>query len=825
MISLFTKIYLSVRRIGLKKSLDILANTIERDIRDRSYPVHPGGSLTYLPPGKFIDLNAQPSGAILRFENAVLELTMLAEELARCSWSPASGAGDWLPPYAIAKNDWGEVPVRIQEIPDSLIVSSSRLTISIKHDGSIQFMDSGGRLIRAELPPYQTMPRIGRKGNTLTEWIHLAALPDEAAIYGLGERACELNLAGHAGFRMWNRDPEGLYGPGDDPLYLCIPVYMVLHAQVSYVIFYENSYPAVFSFGNSDPDIERLSPPGRTASARFEGGPLRYYVSAGSPPESLGRYLELTGRPPLPPRWSLGYHHSRWGYRRQEEVRAVADGFNRHQLPLSALHLDIDHMDSFKVFTADRERFPDLGGLVHYLKSLGIQTVLIVDPGVKIDPAFALFREGKERDHFCKTPQGSIQTGIVWPGWAAFPDFTKPAARRWWGEKYADLLELGVSGFWHDMNEPASFAAWGDLTLPKATRHDLEGSGGDHLQSHNLYGLLMNKAGYEGIIKSAPGLRPWMLTRSGWAGIGRYAWTWTADAGSSWDCLRQVIPSVLGLSLSGVLYAGADIGGFSGSPDPELYLRWFQLSTFLPFFRTHSSIESPSREPWTFDDATLVAIREHIQLRYRMMPYLYTLAWKASKAGEPLIRPCFWADPDDPDLRPVDDAFLLGDNLLVAPVLKPGARSRSVRLPRGQWFDYWGSAAYEGPGTICVPAIPERIPVFARGGGILPFEDARSLELNLYPHPSEESLYLLYSDAGDGYGPSRTDTIRMQIEGDALHMGWESQGEYPFPYASLTVHTPYLEVFECFIDGIEAPVKHRKISTDLFKKLRFRFKR
>jgi alpha-glucosidase len=252
----------------------------------------------------------------------------------------------------------------------------------------------------------------------------------------------------------------------------------------------------------------------------------------------------------------LGYHQSRWGYKNEADIRQVAQGFQTHDLPLSAIHLDIDYMDGYRVFTVDRDRFPDLAQLAQDLAAQGIKTVTILDPGVKVDPKYFLYQEGQQGNHFCKLPGGKDLEGLVWPGWSVYPDFTHPATRSWWGRQYPRLLDQGVAGIWHDMNEPTSFAAWGDMTIPLNTRHDLDGAQGDHRQAHNLYGLLMNRAGYEALRSLRPQRRPWLISRSGWAGLQRYAWNWTGDIESTWEALRMTIPTLLGQGLSGLAFSG-----------------------------------------------------------------------------------------------------------------------------------------------------------------------------------------------------------------------------------------------------------------------------
>jgi alpha-glucosidase len=318
-----------------------------------------------------------------------------------------------------------------------------------------------------------------------------------------------------------------------------------------------------------------------------------------------------------------------------------------------------------------------------------------------------------------------------------------------------------VAGIWHDMCEPAVFAAGADPALPLATRHDLEGRGGDHLEGRNLYGLGMARAGFEALQRH-PDRRPWLLTRSGWAGVQRYAWTWTGDVATSWTMLRRTIATALNLTLSGVPYTGPDIGGFSGDPSPELYTRWFQLAAWLPFFRSHSIFTMPSREPWKAAGPHLESVREAMAWRYRLLPYLYTQAGVVSTGGDPIVRPVWWPETDDPDLLAVDDAFLVGPDVLVAPVLEEAATEREVRLPPGRWHELAGDRAHEGVVTLSVSI--DRIPVLVRAGAVLPAEDG----LHLFPPDVGGRGADWLRDAGDGYGPRRWD--RFEVEGEAE--GW-----------------------------------------------------
>jgi alpha-glucosidase len=443
------------------------------------------------------------------------------------------------------------------------------------------------------------------------------------------------------------------------------------------------------------------------------------------------------------------------------------------------------------VFTNDPDKYPDLEMLSSELAEEGIKTVVILDPGVKIDPDYGVYRTGLEQDAFLKLPDGTPMRGLVWPGWVHFPDFTSPMVRRWWGEYYQRLIDDGIAGFWHDMNEPSSFSAFGEGTVPRVTQHNFEGRGGNHEEGHNVYGLQMCAAGHLAVRNYARDLRPWFLTRSGWAGVQRYAWKWTGDVESTWDALKMTIATVLGLGMSGIPFSGSDIGGFSGNPDAELYIRWFQMSTFMAFFRNHAAIGTNRREPWVFGEPTTTILRQMLYLRRKFIPYLYNLAWDANQTGAPFARPLFWLTPQDKRLWEIDDAYLLGDSLLVAPVVEPGGVTRSVFLPEGAWYHFWDDQLYPGGTQAEVDAPLQRIPLFVRAGSILPLSENGLLTLHLYlpQQDSYDLLSQLYSDRGEGFDIYRKDTINMTREKETLLLKWQSEGDYPFPQEiALVVH-------------------------------------
>ncbi len=717
-----------------------------------------GAFMPPTPPGEWRD---EPGGGVLSFPEADLEVMFLAPDLVRTIWRP----GDAPSPHTLSAHRFAPVePIRAPRAREGgRKLATDEVVLEVAPDGTLSYLTPGGALLRREPPPLRSGARL----------IHRATLAPEERVYGLGERTAGLDLSGGS-YRMWNLEAKGAYTAGQDPIYLCAPVMVGVHHGGSYLSFIDNSFDSVFEI----PARHSARTP-REARARFEGGALRSYLIPGPLPRALDRFGQLTGRPPLPPRWALGFHQARWSYQNDAEVRSLVDEFERHDLPLSAVHLDIHYMRGHRVFTIDEERFPDMPALARDLRERGVALVAIVDPGVKAEPGYPVYDEGRARDLFCTLPSGAPVIAPVWPGDCAFPDFTNPRTREWWGEQYRFFVDNGIAGVWQDMNEPAAFAAFGEPTLPTVTRHDMDGRGGSHLEGHNLYALLEARAGHEALRRLAPERRPWILSRAGWAGMQRYAWSWTGDNESDWWSLAQSIRIAIGLGLSGLPYTGPDIGGFGGKPTPELFVRWFQVGALLPFFRVHSAFFTLRREPWCFGSEVLPILRKYLKLRVRLLPYLYTLAFETSESGAPLVRPMFYENEEDPALWDVDDQFLLGSDLLVAPILEPGATRRKVYFPPGCWCGLWDERCYEGGREAVIEAPLDTLPLFVRAGAVLPMEEEGVLVLHVWPMADGGAAGgRLYSDAGDGYGSTRQHRFALIREGARLVLEHDCQGDY-----------------------------------------------
>jgi alpha-glucosidase len=718
-------------------------------------------------------------GVMLDCQNALLRVTVLAADLIRVRMQPGRSFGpdeSW----AVVRTDWPAVPLEVSESRSSVRLTTPELIVEIgKQPCRVIIRDSRGEIISEDAPG----KGMSWSGTEVRVW---KTMPPDEYYYGLGERAGPLEHRGRT-YVNWNTDAYG-YQRGTDPLYQSIPFLLALRRGRSYGIFFDNTYRSSFDLGAARRD---------EYSFGAEDGELNYYFFYGPDPKKvISRFTDLVGRMPLPPKWALGYQQSRWSYEPESRVREIAREFRRRQIPCDVIYLDIDYMDGFRSFTIDRRKFPTFSRMISDLAAIGMKVVAIVDPGIKKEPGYGVYDEGVKGNHFVRMPDGSLYTGAVWPGLCVFPDFTREETRRWWGDLYKELVEAGVKGFWNDMNEPAVFVETDrhvDRTMSLDAIHEGHSQPADHRKVHNVYGMLMARATYEGLKRLRPGERPFVLTRASYAGGHRYAATWTGDNTSSWDHLSLWIPMVLNLGLSGQPFAGPDIGGFTGVPTAELYTRFLQAGVFSPFCRTHAQKGKPDQEPWSFGPEYEAINRRAIELRYRLLPYLYTVFEEAARTGVPVMRPLFLEYPEDRRTYRMDEEFLVGRDLLVAPVLTEGARSVEVYLPEGEWFDFWTGEKRVGPGQFRVGAPLDRVPLFVRGGAILPLqpvvpyvEEAPIHPLVLMIFPSRESEGALYEDDGisDAYQQgawARTSfRARRSAEEITLEIG-PRQGQYAPP--------------------------------------------
>ena len=572
----------------------------------------------------------------------------------------------------------------------------------------------------------------------------------EDAIFGLGEKSGRHNRKGRD-FTLWNTDVLSPYetveftagkAPDDprgdfrsvefDPYYVSIP------------FFYHQSYPdgrMAASFVDNGYRGEYEFSPDEEYRLTFRGGQYTEYVFVGPDmPAILESYTWLTGRTSPPPLWSLGYHQCRWFSYTQDAVEAVAQRHRDNDIPCDAVWLDIEYMDGYRVFTWDSDRFPDPPGMLKHLGEQGFRVITIIDPGVKFDPGYWVFDQAVERDVLCRTEGGDLYLGQVWPGNTAFPDFVTEEARAWWGELNAAHVMSGLAGIWNDMNEPAT----GNIS-PWPMRFDCGRH--SHERYHNQYALLMAMGTTAGLLSAMPDRRPFVLSRAGFAGIQRYAANWMGDNQSRWDHLWLSISMGAGFGISGQAFVGADIGGFQGNSNAELFLRWMQYGTLTPFCRNHSEIGNVDQYAWAFGDVVQDHVRTAIKLRYRLLPYLYACFLMAFEFGAPVQRPLVFDHQYDATVRDIDDQYVLGSDLLIAPVVGPGVTERQVYLPAGDWYD-WHTGEHVGGQRFLIAATPmEQIPIYARGGSVIPmWPEAPQSTSGYQPVVMELHLFVPTSD-------------------------------------------------------------------------------
>jgi alpha-glucosidase len=690
-------------------------------------------------------------GQSLLFRNAqgVVAVSVVAEGIVRVRFAPGTAFGRDHS-YAVIAKPATNVAARFQIGGNQSTMTVGQLQVTLQHSPfRIEFSDAAGHSLDLDDPE----KGMAFSGRTVRVWKRLR---DDEHVYGLGEKGGRLDKRGRQlggySYTMWNSDTYA-YEADTDPIYVSVPFFLVLRQGRTHGIFLDNTF-------RSNVDIGHQSQGQLSFGA--DGGELNYYFIDGPGPKTvLERYTTLTGRMPLPPLWALGYHQCRYSYYPDSKVRFIADNFRVRKIPADAIWLDIHYLDGYKPFTWDRERFPDPAGLIRDLYKAGFRTITIIDPHPKKERGYAPYDTGLAGDHFVKNPDGSVYEAPVWPseaeknpGPSVFPDFSKPAARDWWGGLYRSLVDIGVAGIWNDMNEPAVFQT-PTGTMPLDVRHDNEGRPSDHREIHNVYGLLMTRATYEGLRRLRPNERPFVLTRASYAGGQRYSALWPGDNVSDWSQLRGTIPLLAGMGLSGLPFVGSDIGGFAEAPSAELYTRWIQTGVFYPFMRTHTTFGTPDQEPWSYGTHHEVINRRAIELRYELLPHIYNVMREASVNGIPALRPLLLEYPDDPRTYGLDDQFMFGDDLLVAPVLREGATQREVYLPKGEWHDFWTGRRFPGGAGVRVPVTLSTIPIFVRAGAFIFRQPVvqhtgemrgQPLEITIYPAAASERW--LYEDDG-----------------------------------------------------------------------------
>ena len=727
---------------------------------------------------------ALPNGIEIHSGAAIMQITALRDDVVRVRVGPAGQLPEDASWAVLPSSRTASVNVKPESNGASVGFQTAKLHVAVTRDPfGLTVTDDAGHVIVQSL----TGRPIEYHGASFRVYMRS---PEDEHYFGLGDKPGPLDRRNEA-FTDWNTDAFG-WQQSTDPIYKSIPWFLTFRKGICAGIYLDNTWRASFDFNKEYRD---------GYSFGSEGGPLDFYVVYGPEPKQVVEtWAWLVGKTPMPPMWALGYQQSRYSYYPEAEVKRIADTLRSKKIPADVIWLDIDYQYKYWPFTIDKERFPTFEQMIKDLRAEHIRTVVITDCHIADQPTanYKPFEEGVAGDHFVKNPDGSIYEGVVWPGKAVFPDFTQKVSRNWWGTLYADFVKQGVAGFWNDMNEPAIFLV-PSKTMPDDVQHRIDEPGfakrvTNHLEVHNIYGMQNSRGTFEGLLKLEPNVRPFVMTRASFAGGHRYSTTWTGDNSSTWDHLRQTTPQLLNLGLSGFAMAGADVGGFAGSPQPELLTRWLEVAAFQPIDRDHTAVGTRPQEPWEDGTAEDVSLRrKYIEERYRLMPYLYTTAEEMSRTGLPIMRPLFLEFPHgEADGGPLDlstgNAFMVGPDLLVAQSPYPDELDDyQVALPPSSWYDYWTGSRIDAASwrkgidnaPVAQPEVHihrdvETLPVFVRAGSIVPeqplvestdIKPEGPLTLRVYPPTTfgagcDGSLYL---DDGVSYDFKKGDSLRLRF--------------------------------------------------------------
>lgn len=689
-----------------------------------------------LRPGSLSKIEQFEKEIFIHALHAVCRVSFYDEAIIRINYSRTGEFEDFS--YAVTQQA-AQIQYEITESESELIIQTSRIKIIIqKVSLEFTFLNQHQQVINQE------------EYGLGTSWIGeqvtcYKKLQEGERFIGLGEKTGPLDKRGF-GYTNWNTDSFG-YHSGQDPLYCSTPFYIGLHNQLCYGIFLDNTHKSFFNFGASN---------NRFSSFGADAGEMNYYFIYGdNVAEIIQGYTYLTGNMPMPPQWSLGYQQCRYSYYPDKEVLSVARTFREKNIPADTIVFDIHYMDAYKIFTWSKRDFPDPKSMIQQLKSMGFNVVVMCDPGIKVEQGYEAYDEGLKKDVFLKYPDGQNYTGQVWPGWCHFPDFTKPETREWWAGKFKDYVELGIEGFWNDMNE---IATWGH-SLPENIVFDFEGRKATMRRGRNVYGMQMSRSTFEGTRALLNGKRPFNLTRSAFSGIQRYAAVWTGDNVAYDEHMMLGVRIVNGMGLTGIAFAGYDVGGFVGDASTNLFVRWCSIGAFSPFFRGHSMINSRDSEPWAYGEEAEQICRNYIGMRYQLMPYIYAVFHEASQSGMPVQRSLAidYSFHDKVYDHRYHHQYLFGPSILVAPV-ESNKELTKVWLPPGSWYSLYNGEIFEGNREITVDCPMYRLPVFIKSSAILPMqktlqhtgETTDTLLLHIY-YGKDMQQFELYEDDGSTY--------------------------------------------------------------------------
>ncbi|AZZ61113.1 DUF4968 domain-containing protein [Oenococcus sp. UCMA 16435] len=682
----------------------------------------------------------------LNYENGKLKLDVVTSEIIRVF----QYRGRSINSYAVESNKNKTTKYIVENNDNYVELRTADLIVKAYDEQKLDVYDTNGEpLILDYRGKRQSLPTdmdeehrktVGAEGHDVdaldNKNVHyyevVKSMAKDEQFYGLGDKTGFLNKRGYE-FDNWNSDVPQVHTEAITHLYKSIPVVYGIKNNHPYGLFFDNTYKSHFDMGKESNDYYFYS---------SVDGNLDYYILGGPTlKDVVANYFYLTGCVPLPQKWTLGYQQSRWGYSVSDQrVEKIADGFEKYDLPVDVIHLDIDYMRGYRDFTWDTDKYAHPREFVSKMRKRGIRLMPILDAGVKKDDRYNIYKEGIEKDYFVKSPNGTVYINQVWPGDSVFPDFGKPEVRKWWSKHVKFFTDMGTCGIWNDMNEPASFNG----PLP----NDIIFSDGEknstHAKMHNVYGHNMAKAAYDGL-KENTHQRPYVITRAAYAGTQKYSTVWTGDNQSLWSHLQMAIPQLNNLGLSGFAFAGTDIGGFQANATAELMIRWIEASLFVPLFRNHAQMGVRFQEPWAFGEPTLSIYRKFLYLRYHFIPYLYDQFKHETESCLPVMRPLVLNYDRDPKVRNINDEYMVGTDVLVAPVLNQGITKRLVYLPAGDWISFYNDVEYAGNHTIMVESQLDNLPIFIKKNTILPW--GRKVQ-HISDEPDKTITFRLFGEFG-----------------------------------------------------------------------------
>ena len=712
--------------------------------------------------GKIEDYKLKGNKLIIKYENTEAVISVISDEILNF----------FVPLFRKERNskavedidnliECNKCGFEVDKIKDGIKLKTDKLVAKIYNDFIVDIYDSNDKLLcsdyRGNSEPfkrrygdYELAEAEGHSTSKDSNYkVYIAKnMEEDMHFYGFGEKTGHLDKKGYH-YVNWNTDNPAPHGETFDRLYQSVPFFIGLNEDDAFGIFFDNHFETHFDMGRDNSKYYYFS--------AVDGNLDYYFIYGPSIKNVVKGYTALTGTMPLPQKWTLGYQQCRWSYDSEERVMEIAENFRNRDIPCDTIYLDIDYMDGYRVFTWNNERFKNPEAMIKKLKDMGFKVVTIIDPGVKVDKNYKIYKEGLENKYFATDKNHITYVNEVWPGDAVYPDFLNSNVRKWWADNQKIMMDAGVSGIWNDMNEPASFRG----PLPDDVMFNNDGILTEHKEVHNVYGHFMAKATYDGIKKST-NKRPFIVTRAGYSGTQKYSTVWTGDNQSTWEHLRMSIPMLMNMGLSGMTFCGTDVGGFGHDCSAELLSRWVQVGAFTPLFRNHAAMGTRDQEPWAFDEETEDINRKYIKLRYKLIPYMYDTMWKSSRNGEPFLRPLLFNYQNDKNTYKINDEFLCGDNILVAPVLEQGSICRMIYLPEGNsWIDYWTKEEFEGGQYIIKKTPLDVCPIFIKAGAVIPVSEEQnyigekenkklSLEVYLSNNKINEK-YIHYTDDGESF--------------------------------------------------------------------------